>query len=77
VLGALLYEDAKAAPGNARRFLEQSLGSFQEAVTLDPEFAVAKTNLELLARLPAGAAIGTSGPQGEQASSAGEGESGY
>lgn len=77
LLGVLLFEDAKAARGNARRFLEQSLGGFQEAVTLDPTFAVAKANLEVLARLPAGTALGAVGTQGEDASSSGGGESGY
>jgi hypothetical protein len=77
LLGVLLFEDAKAARGNARRFLEQSLGGFQDAVTLDPTFSVAKANLEVLARLPAGAQLGAVGTQGEDASSSGGGESGY
>jgi hypothetical protein len=77
LLGVLLFEDAKAARGNARRFLEQSLGSFQDAVTLDPAFVVAKANLEVLARIPAGASLGAAGSQGEQASSSGGEESGY
>lgn len=77
LLGVLLFEDAKAARGNARRFLEQSLGGFQEAVTLDPTFAVAKANLEALARLPAGTSLGSVGTQGNEASSSGGGESGY
>jgi hypothetical protein len=77
LLGVLLFEDAKAARGNARRFLEQSLGGFQDAVMLDPTFAVAKANLELLARLPAGTALGAVGTQGEDASSSGGEESGY
>lgn len=77
LLGVLLFEDAKAARGNARRFLEQSLGGFQEAVMLDPAFAVAKANLEVLARLPAGTSLGSVGTQGDEASSSGGGESGY
>lgn len=77
LLGVLLFEDARAVRGNARRFLEQSLGSFQQAVMLDPAFAVAKANLELLARLPAGTAFGAAGAQGDQASSSAGGESGY
>jgi hypothetical protein len=77
LLGALLFEDAKAARGNARRFLEQSLGGFQQAVMLDPAFAVAKVNLETLARLPAGTLLGSAGTQGDEASSAVGGESGY
>ncbi len=77
LLGVLLFEDAKAARGNARRFLEQSLGGFQEAVMLDPAFTVAKSNLEALARLPAGTSLGSVGSQGESASSSGGGPSGY
>lgn len=77
LLGVLLFEDAKAARGNARRFLEQSLGGFQQAVMLDPGFAVAKANLEVLARVPAGTLLGAVGTQGEDASSAAGGESGY
>ncbi len=77
LLGVMLFEDAKVTQGNARRLLEQSLGGLQSAVMLDPEFAAAKANLEVLARLPAGIRFGAPGAQGDEASSVAGGGSGY
>jgi hypothetical protein len=53
LLGALYFEDAKAVEQNPRRYLESALGAFQDAVRIDPSNRTAKTNLELLATLPA------------------------
>lgn len=53
LLGALYFEDAKTVEQNPRRYLESSLGAFQDAVRIDPDNATAKANLQLLATLPA------------------------
>ena len=53
LLGALYFEDAKAVKQSPRRYLESSLGAFQDAVRIDPANDTAKANLELLATLPA------------------------
>ena len=53
LLGALYFEDAKAVEQNPRRYLESALGAFQDAVRIDAANGTAKTNLELLATLPA------------------------
>jgi hypothetical protein len=52
LLGVLLLEDARLDPTSSRRYLELSLGAFQDAVRLDPDYVEAKHNLELLATLP-------------------------
>jgi hypothetical protein len=77
LLGVLLFEDAKTARANPRRYLEQSLGAFQDAVTFDPSFDVAKANLELLATLPPGTSFSNIGTSGSDASASGGQESGY
>ena len=77
LLGVLLFEDAKSSRSSPRRFLEQSLGAFQDAVTLDARFEVAKANLEVLATLPAGTSFRRAGTQGDTASSSGEAGGGY
>lgn len=77
LLGALLFEDAKAAKTNPRRYLEQSLGAFQDAVTLDPTFDVAQANLEIVAALPPGTSFRKAGSSGNDASASGGEESGY
>ena len=51
LLGALYFADAKTQQ-NPRRYLEQALGAFQDAVSVDPSNVVAKGNLELLATVP-------------------------
>lgn len=77
LLGALLLEDAKVAKASPRRYLEQSLAAFQDAVALDPTYAAAKANLELLQALPATTDFRQEGVSGSDASSGGSGESGY
>jgi hypothetical protein len=54
LLGVMLLQDARINPVSARRYLELSLGAFQDAARLDPEDAEAKHNLELLATLSPG-----------------------
>jgi hypothetical protein len=77
LLGALYFEDAKAARQNPRRFLEQAAGAFQDAVLADPGNAVAKRNLELLSTLPLRTVFHRPSSQGTQASASGGEESGY
>jgi hypothetical protein len=54
LLGVMLLQDARINSVSARRYLELSLGAFQDAARLDPEDAEAKHNLELLATLSPG-----------------------
>lgn len=77
LLGVLLFEDAKVARQSPRRFLDQSIGAFQDAVTLDPAYAAAKRNLELLATLPARTNFRREGSTGTEPSSSGGAVSGY
>jgi len=77
LLGVLLFEDARAARTNPRRYLDQSLAAFQDAARLDPGYATAKANLELLQTLPPGTQFRQEGASGTHASSGGSGESGY
>lgn len=77
LLGALLFEDAKIVQQNPRRYLEQALGAFQDAVLLDPSNAVAKRNLELLATLPANTRFRREGTSGVEASASPRAPGGY
>jgi hypothetical protein len=77
LLGVLLLEDAKSARSSPRRYLDQAIGAFQDAVRLDPSYAEAKANLQLLQLIPAGTMFRREGDSGPEASSSGSGESGY
>ena len=78
--GVLLYEHAALDPSSTSRYLELSLGSFRQAVKLDPGNVDAKVNLELLAALlreRQGRHGGESGSIGDEGASASPEGSGY
>jgi hypothetical protein len=78
--GILLYEHAGLDPAGAERYLELSLGSFRQAVELDPGNVDAKVNLELLAallRAKQGRLGGQSGGSGSSGAGASPEGSGY
>jgi hypothetical protein len=66
LLGVMLLQDAHINSVSARRYLELSLGAFQDAARLDPEHAEAKHNLELLATLPPGRTFREEPQQGSE-----------
>ncbi|MFN8187632.1 MAG: hypothetical protein U0R69_11230 [Gaiellales bacterium] len=76
LLGVLLFEDAKLAD-NPRRYLEQSLGAFQDAVRLNPANDVAKRNLELLVGVTVARIVQSTGTAGTEASASPPAEGGY
>jgi hypothetical protein len=77
LLGSLLFEDAKVARQNPRRFLEQSFGAFQDAALADPSSVAARRNLELLSTLPLLTIFRKETSPGTEASASGGGETGY
>lgn len=77
LLGTLLFEDAKIARQNPRRFLEQAAGAFQDAVVADPTNVAAKHNLELLSTLPLRTEFRKKATPGSEASASGGDQSGY
>lgn len=77
LLGVLLLEDARLDPASSRRYLETSLGAFQDAVKLDPAYADAKHNLELLATLPPDRAFKPRQERGSDASVTPPADEGY
>jgi hypothetical protein len=77
LLGVMLLEDARLDPASTRRFLDLSLGAFQDAVRLDPTPDEAKHNLELLATLPPDAVFRDEEPQDSGASATPPADPGY
>jgi hypothetical protein len=81
LVGVLALADASLDPSRGPAFLADAIGSFQQAISLDPESDDAKYNLELaLARLPAAtksAGGGNSGTtRGGRGKAAGTGQPG-
>jgi hypothetical protein len=77
LLGVLYFQDAQAAQENPRRFLENALGALQDAVRLDPTNETAKTNLELVATVPAHTRFRRPSRPGTRASAAPNAPGGY
>jgi hypothetical protein len=77
LLGVLLFDDARLDPSSTGRYLELSFGALKDAVRLDPGYAEAKRNLELVATLPLETAFRNRQERGSEASATPPEEAGY
>jgi len=77
LLGVMLFEDARLDPTSTRRYLDLSLGAFQDAVGFDPDFSEAKHSLELVATLPPDKVFPEEEERGSGASATPPTDSGY
>jgi hypothetical protein len=77
LLGVLFLADARLDPSSTRRYLDLSLGAFEDAVRFDPGYTEAKRNLELLASLPPDLVFAEVDQPGSEASATPPSDPGY